>query len=351
MDKLQQIATTVGVSSNTVLRVLRGQNKEVWPSAARRANEIRKLAQKLGYLPNGSARSMRERRFNCVGLLLSDNRGRSHLPDGLFNRAHDALAEQGMRLVVSKLADEKLRSESIVPLLLRELSCDGLLINYTDHIPAEMRDLIRRYELPSIWINARQPADAVYFDDFGAAIALTQHLQAQGHKRIVYLDFVAHESSEEQHYSRLERYEGYAEAMRSKGMSPTPAAEFAGIPTDERLNATRALFASKNRPTAVISYDSGDRLLYAAALAGVRVPEDISLATFGPKRHEANARIVGGETFIGRRITTAMVPADVAAQEAVRMLLEKIEDPKRVFQPSVIPLEIDLGDTTGPVPK
>src|SRR5712671_436551 len=139
MDKLKQIAATIGVSPNTVLRVLRGENKEVWPSAARRATEIRQLAQKLGYLPNGSARAIRQQRFNCVGLLLSADRGRSHLPDGLFNRAHDALADRGYRLVVSKLADEKLRSEAFVPLLLRELSCDGLLINYTDHIPAEMR--------------------------------------------------------------------------------------------------------------------------------------------------------------------------------------------------------------------
>ncbi len=41
MDKLNQIAMKAGVSRNTVLRVLRGQNKEVWPSSIRRAEQIR----------------------------------------------------------------------------------------------------------------------------------------------------------------------------------------------------------------------------------------------------------------------------------------------------------------------
>jgi LacI family transcriptional regulator len=329
--------------------VLRGQNKEVWPSAIRRAQEIRELAKRLGYLPNGSARAMRQGRFNCITLLLSANQGRSYLPDGLFNHIHDALHSQGMRLVVSKLADQKLTNEKLVPAILRELSCDGLLINYTDHIPKEMLKLIGRYQIPSIWINTRLPADCVHYDEFGGGMALTERLLRLGHRRIAYLDFVPLDGRDIIHYSRVDRYEGYAQAMRSAGLQPTAREQFAGVPQRDRLTATQAMLGSPDRPTALISYDAFDRMLYAAALAGLRVPEEVSLASFGPAPVLTDPTNVG-ETFIGLRPTLARVPAEKAGEQAVRMLLEKIADPEKKLPPCVVPLELDAGDTSGPAP-
>jgi DNA-binding LacI/PurR family transcriptional regulator len=59
MGTLERIAMETGVSPNTVRRVLRGENKEVWPGAVRRGAAIRAAARRLGFLPNGSARAMR----------------------------------------------------------------------------------------------------------------------------------------------------------------------------------------------------------------------------------------------------------------------------------------------------
>ena len=347
MDKLRRIAAEVGVSPNTVLRVLRGQNKEVWPSAVRRAEEIRGLAQRLGYMPNGSARAMRRGRFDAVALVLSTDRGRSYLPDDLFNAIHDALAARGMRLIVTKLPDETLTSRDLVPAILREWSCDGLLINYTDHIPRAMIDLVGRYKLPAIWINSRQPADCVYYDDFGGAMAATEHLLRLGHRNVTYLDFVGSDDPRGAHYSRIDRYEGYAQAMRLAGLTPTPAGTFAGVPVAERLEVTRALLASPSRPTALLSYDPGDRTLYAAALAGLRVPQDLSLLSFAPRPPASAGR---GETFIGRGLTTMRVPAEQAGAQAVQMLLNKIADPEEKQAARVVPLELEPGDTCGPPP-
>jgi DNA-binding LacI/PurR family transcriptional regulator len=349
LDKLQKIALKVGVSPNTVLRVLRGENKEVWPSAIRRATEIRRVAQELAYIPNGSARAMRRGRFNCVALLLSANRGRSHLPDDLFNQIHDALHEQGMRLIVSKLPDEQLTNKDVVPAILRELSCDGLLINYTDHIPGEMTQLIGQYQIPSIWVNCRQDSDCVYYDDFGGAMAATQHLLALGHRRIVHLDFATWDEPRMTHYSRMHRYEGYVQAMRLAGVAPVPRDKFAGVPPTQRLEATRAMLTSPDRPTAVIAYDSGERVLYAAALAGLRVPEDLSVMTYAPHSRRGD-RVTQGETFFGRVLTSMLVPSEYAGQKAVSLLLERIAEPKRQLPPCVVPLTLDPGETCGPAP-
>ena len=316
MDKLQQIARKAGVSPNTVLRVLRGENKEVWPSAIRRAEVIRDMAREIAYLPNSSARAMRRGKFNCVALVLSADQGRSYLPNELFNAIHDALAERGMRLIVSKLPDAQLTSEELVPTILKEWSCDGLLINYTDHVPQGMVELIGRYRIPSVWINCRQPVDCVYYDDFGGAMEATQHFLKLGHRRIAYLDFVTLDRPETSHYSRIDRYEGYAQAMRAAGLVPVAQGQFAGIAVPRRLEMLLKLLSSPERPTAIISYDAGERLLYAAALKGLRVPEDLSLMTFGPLYAPAN-EVATGENYIGKSAAVMRLTSENAGRQAV----------------------------------
>jgi LacI family transcriptional regulator len=350
MDKLKQIADQVGVSSTTVLRVLRGDNKEVWPSAIRRAEEIRSLAMQMGYLPNGSARATRRGRSNAVALLLSTIQGRSYLPSELFNEIHDTLDANGMRLVVSKLSDEQLTDRQMLPSILREWSCDGLLINYTDHIPQRMIDLLGGYSIPSIWVNSRQAADCVYYDDFGGGMAITRHLLEQGHRRIVYLDFVVHPGVDQTHYSRIDRHAGYVQAMQLAGLQAHSLEKFTGVSVAQRLEATIALLKSPDRPTAVISYDAGERLLYAASLAGLRVPQDLSIATYINKPALHGTAPVG-ELYIGRSLTAIRVPAEKAGNQAVEMILKKIKQPKLKLQPHVVALDLEVGDTTGPVPE
>jgi len=348
-DKLTQIARTAGVSPNTVLRILRGENKEVWPSTIRRAEQIRSLARKMAYMPNSSARAMRRGRFDCVALLLSSDQGRSYLPNELFNGIHDALAEAGLRLVVSKLPDAKLTSEDVLPSILQEWSCDGLLINYTDRVPPKMDQLVQRYRLPAIWINRVRESDCVSYDDFGGAVEATKYLISLGHRRITYLDFVAG-NGDRVHYSRRARYEGYAQAMREAGLEPTPRGKYAGVAPGSRLQAVQKLLESRNRPTAILSYDAGDRLLFAATLAGLKVPDDVSLLSFGIQHAYTPAK-ASGEEYLGRSVGLVHLPAARAGREAVNLLRRKIESPGTKLPPVTIPLELEPADTCGPPPS
>lgn len=350
MDKLHQIARQTGVSPNTVLRVLRGENKEVWPSAVQRAQTIRQCARKLGYLPNGSARAMRRGRFNSVALVLSTDKGRSYLPEDLFNAIHDALAQRQMRLIVAKLPDTRLTSSESLPTILREMCCDGLLINYTDHVPAGMPQLIGQYKIPSIWINSRQPSDCVYYDDFGGSVAAVNYLRSLGHRRIAYLDFVPPAPADQTHYSRIDRREGYLKAMHDAGLPPVPVEQFAGVPVSQRLEAVRALLCGPQAPTAMIGYDASDRLLYAAALEEKRVPQDVSLMTFST-RHALPAAEVTGENYVGRSVGAVRLPTEKAGEQAVEMLLAKIESPATALPARSVSLEIQPGDTCGPAPE
>ena len=88
-------------------------------------------------------------------------------------------------------------------------------------------------------------------------------------------------------------------------------------------------------------------MLYAAALEGLRVPEDLSLVTFGTKGSGSDRKKMG-EGFLGRQIAMARHPMEKAGRQAVKMLLEKIANPTRLLPPSIVSLEFDPGDTCGP---
>lgn len=346
--KLNLIAAEAGISPNTVLRVLRGENKETWPSAIRRAAEIRRIAQKHGYLPNGSARAMRRGRFNCVALLLSTDQGRSYLPNELFNGIHDALHDQSMRLTISKLSDEQLSSGRVMPAILQEWSSDGLLINYTDRVPSAMIQLIGKYHIPSVWINRQQENDCIYYDDRGGAEAGTRHLIGLGHRRIAYLDFIPRDRWHNSHYSHADRYDGYSRAMQAAGLKTMPRETFADVDVSKRLDATVALLKEKRRPTALVCYDTGARALLAAAHAGLRVPQDLSILTFAPQRGDDGGR--RGESFLGRAVGQMGLPVEEAGRKAVDLLLHKIAAPAEKLPACVLPLKLDPGDTCGPAP-
>jgi LacI family transcriptional regulator len=253
------------------------------------------------------------------------------------------LNAQGIRLIVSKLSDEKLTSQQLLPAILREFACDGLLINYTDHIPKEMIAMIQRYRIPSIWINSRQAADCVYYDDFGGAMAATQRLISLGHRRIAYLDFTDHEGA---HYSRIDRHQGYLQAMRSAGIEAFDRERLVGVPVTDRLDCVCELLSKPDRPTAILTYDAGERVLYAASLAKLRVPEDLSVIAFtNEPKHEPSR----GEGFFGRNLTRLRVPADQAGHKAVEMLFQKIANPKQKLPAAVVPLVLESGETCAAV--
>jgi LacI family transcriptional regulator len=343
-DVLQTIAEQVGVSPNTVLRVLRGENKEVWAGTAQRAERIRSLARELGYRPHGSARAMRRGRFDTLALLLSADLGRSHLPEDLLNGIADACDAGHQRLTVAKVSDARLTDPQLLPRILGESSSDGLLINYTDRIPTAMPDLIRRCRIPAVWINSRHEHDAVWYDDAAGAAAAARLLLQHGHRRIAWLDFVG-TTEVEHHYSRSERARGVAESTSGNVMD---LRHLLGTPVGDRLAATVKLLRRPDRPSAIIAYDGGERLLYAANLAGLRVPQDLSLIVFGAAGGGTD-RPDERQGHFGRNLTTIAIPGEEAGRQAVTMLLEKIRLGGAELPPRILPMEIATGDTVGPV--
>jgi len=343
---IRDIAAELDLSHTTVSRVLNGKQVQarVSPACAKR---VRETAARLGYRRNTAARSMSTGRFNAVALVLSNAPHRSTLPSSLLAGIHDALAASGQRLLVSCLPDEWLTDERRAPSFLTELTCDGLLMNYHAHIPAQLEDLVDRCQLPAIWLNVKRKHDCVYPDDHAAVNRLTQNLLALGHRRILYADFSMTRASQTGtlHYSKVDRRDGYLAAMAAASL---PSEVVLDPPEDEEIDSRNAnacfpgLLAARLRqpdhPTAAVGYSDVETQICqrAAALAGLRVPEDFSVAT-----------VVSDEGWAaGLFGTAAILPERKMGRQAVQMLLERIAHPEKHLQPMVLPAIHEAGYST-----
>ena len=340
MSVIDEIAQRTGCSLTTIRRVLRGGNKEVWSGTAERAERIRQVARDLGFLPNASAAAVKNGRFNAVLLVLSTERGRCYLPEALLHSLCSALEAAGQHLVIGRFSDEALTSPASLPTFLSRWSCDGALVNYTDRFPSHINDLLCQYRIPSIWMNAPFDVDCVKYDERRGGRDATRLLLEKGHRRIVYID-LRHESDHEVHYSAALRLAGYQDAMREAGLQPHPALELGDLGGSAQIERLANALRGEERATGIVTYDRAERILLAAAVAGLQVPRDLSIVTFGD----------GHSEYAGISVTQMALPYEKAGRTAVSLLMEKIDQSGKDMAVKPLALRVVPGETCSIPPR
>jgi DNA-binding LacI/PurR family transcriptional regulator len=339
---LRQVATQSGMSVQTVSDVL-GERAHLFRAETRA--RVVEAARKLGYRPNTFAQAMRRGRFGGISLLLSNDSRRSHMPTGLLDGIQDVLSPNDLHLNLACFPDEKLTSEGFVPKILRQLMSDGLLVNYTDHIPAKMIDLVEQCQIPAMWLNTQRDEGVIYPDDAAAARYATEELLKRGHTRVAYVNYSYDPDQDSPHYSVAARYENYAKAMTDAGLTPQAVwgnralAEWRVAPS-ERIRLAAEWLRQPDRPTAVVTYSpytATPLFLAATTVCGLAVPRDLSIITF--------TDVATGE--LGIPIAAMLLPEREIGRAAVTSLLQKIESPGLRLPPLAIPFKFDPGNTLG----
>ncbi len=332
---IKEIAQSTGLSIPTVGNVL-GRAAHRYSEATQQ--RVRKAAAELGYIPNSSARAIRHGRFDCAQLVLSRSKQQTHsyIPTGLLDGLDEELASHSMHLTVSRLSDEELTSQEILPKVLREHMADGMIVNYTHDIPPKMLELIRAHRTPAVWINNKLPEDCVYPDDVHAAQSATEELIRLGHRRIVLVHMNArlgrHGTLKDNwssiHYSAADRAAGYRQAMSAAGLSARIISHDEFIDEPQHVDTCVALLRAADRPTAVLVYSENEMhaLVCAARVVGLKIPGHLSVVGCMP----ATAWIAGYQVGI------VAIPTVEVGRRAVRMLQEKIKTPAKVFKPEPI---------------
>jgi len=354
------VASHAGVSIATVSRVL------TRPDDVRASTQQRVLAsvRELGYVPSGSARGLAARRTGVLGLLLPDIDALQDLPSAEDSDPHHVEVRrdppgpsepstadfyfdevlrgceleawrQGFSLVISV---SRGRSPENLETVLSDLAgkVDGLAV-IAQSAP---HDVLRRIgkRIPIVYL-AGQRRD----DDFDHIItsnregmrALAEHLvDEHGVHDPVYVAGPFDSPDD------AERYSGFAEALRSRGINPSALPVLHGEFSRGRARAVAEdLIARDALPRAIVCANDQMALgiLDGLVPAGIRVPEDVIVTGFDGIDDSARST---------PRLTTVMQPMLELGRAAVRAMVTRLADPDLEPVTTQLPVTVLLRESS-----
>lgn len=334
MATIKDVAKAARVSTATVSAVV---NDSAYVSPDLRARVLSAIRE-LRYAPSLVARNLRRGRSQLIALAVAD------LSNPFYARmlvsAEAAVAAWGYSLVVFN-SDEKPDTERRVLSRIRTLGCDGAVLvpvgAANQYRPREFEDL------PTVLLGRSiegESVDTVTIDNGSAGRQATNYLLDLGHTRIGSI------TGPMQLSTGKGRLDGMLEAMAARGLAPRPGHVRSGeFREDTAYSVARDLLGQPDRPSALYVANGVMALGVMRAIAdlGLRCPEDISIAS---------TDTVAGVGGLRPRLTRTEHPVADMTNEALRMLVDRIEDkfsglPRNVvFQPALV-----VGDSCAPLPR
>ncbi|MEO5700449.1 MAG: LacI family DNA-binding transcriptional regulator [Casimicrobiaceae bacterium] len=267
---IEDVAREADVSVGTVSNVLNIRGNV----AAARITRVQAAIERLGYVPNGVAQSLRRQRSRVVGLCAPLTT--SAYFAALLEAFEDIAAAQGYEVMhVLSRQDPALELRRIRALLARKV--DGLVVIPTA-APAAAFDAIVQSHVPAVVVDRLsrdERFDYVTVDDYGAMRAAANALLAIGHRRLLYV--VRYPTL----VTTRRRVAAFRAAIRAV---PGATGELAVREPDDAAFAASigAILARTDRPTAAIASNSALTIALLRILRRERVaiPGDLSLVSF-----------------------------------------------------------------------
>lgn len=271
---LQFIADKAGVSKSLVSKVI--NNKEVRVSDGTRA-KILDLAKEYIYIPNRMAAGLRTHKTNLIGCIMPK------LHTGFFASLVDAIEEEarssGYEIILCN-SQENTELERRYLEFYKSGMMDGMLINPSDNVKnQDIYFSMLKENFPFVFVDRyieEINASFVTTDGYYGANMLTNELIKRGHKKILFLNHGQSRNTSVQ----IERYEGYKDAVKAKGLVPKRSYVEQEKPFEEQ--GMFKILTGANRPTALCLVSSMD-IYYVLKLCqklDYLIPKDIELATF-----------------------------------------------------------------------
>ncbi|CAL9409401.1 LacI family DNA-binding transcriptional regulator [Streptomyces sp. enrichment culture] len=261
MPTLADVAREAGVSKATASRAMMRPDMVAAPTLER----VREAAQRLGFQPNRAARALTTGRTGLLGLIVPTLANPFFSP--LVLGAQQAAEETDSHLLlgVSEYDPER---EAVLAERLGE-QADGLVLVAPVGDDRTLRALARRR--PVVLVDRRVGRlPAVVLDTASGTAELVHHLARLGHRDIAYLSGPPGSWADRERRSAGEEAAA-AHDGRLHVRGPLPPTYDAGVAAARDLPPAA---------TAVVAYNSylALGLLHGLGAAGLRVPEDLSLA-------------------------------------------------------------------------
>lgn len=327
---VKDVAARAAVSPKTVSNVITGR---VAVSPATRERVERAVAE-LDYVPNLSARGLRNGRTGVIAVALPDlgTAYSAELAHHLVEVAHEA----GYSIQMEETGARPDRERDLMSRA-REHLVDGLILN---PVLLSRSAIARAESLPPVVVIGeveQEIVDRVHVDSVQAAYDMTRFLLGTGALRIAAVGTATREESAAGDLRRI----GYLRAMEEAGEAPIEI-DRTGWNSASGAEAVDAWLTDGNPvPDALFCFTDGLAFGALRALAdrGIRVPDDIQVAGFDD---------VDQSRFSIPTLTTVHFDIRAYAEAAVGQLVRRIEERDGPPVELVIPHRIVVRDSTRP---
>ncbi|MBO3731806.1 LacI family DNA-binding transcriptional regulator [Glycomyces niveus] len=299
---IAQLAEHAGVSVATVSKVVNGR-LDVAPETR---ELVETLIRRHGYRRQKKA----SRPAPLIEVVFHEIRGL--YPVEVINGVSAVARANGLGIVVSELGGSHTPGRGWVEDVLARRPV-GVIPVFCGVTP-DQRERLRAREIPIVAVDPTGEPDhddpSVGTSNWNGGLEATRHLLELGHRRIAVI------TGPEKVLAGRARLDGYRAAMDLAGVPVDPELVRVGdFQIEDGRKFTRDLLRLPDPPTAIFACNDGEALgvYQAAAEAGVRIPEDLSVVGFDD--------LPMAEWNIPP-LTSIRQPLHDMAETAARMLLE-----------------------------
>lgn len=339
---LKDIATSLGLSANTVSRALAGKDSVGEETRER----VRAEAERLGYVPNSMARSLVLGSAMTLGLVITN-------PSNPFYARLISTIEQRGRVhgysLMLLVTEESLSGDRAAAEALLRWGVDGALV-----VPMQKEsEHWRRLDdagIPLVFLNRDSPSlgfDFIGVDYEQGAYQAACHLIDGGARTLCLME-------EDLPISPVEdRIAGFWRAMRERGIAaedtsivsvPTRRAESSALPWEpaDSYRLAQEIARAPELPDGILVGNDYFALGVYRALdeAGVRVPDDVLVGGFGDHPFAA---------YLNPPLTTVRLPTAEIGTAAIDLLLRRMKGRDDDDSPNKLrlPPELVTRDSSG----
>lgn len=323
---IKMLARELNLSTAAISKALRDSHEISTPTKQR----VLELANRLNYIPNAYAGSLRRRKSNTIAVVLPE------VADSFFSLAINGIEavaiEKGYHVLIY-LTHEDLSREQDILKDFQSGRVDGVLMSLTAETSSYQHiiDLAAR-DIPLVFfdrvcddINTAK----ITTDDFESSYKATQHLVDCGCQKIALLSISNCLSISNN------RYEGYAQALKDNDAAYEPVNILCKNDAAANSGLIRQVMAPEDRPDGIIA--TVEKLTIDVYLAcrelKLNIPRDIKIVSF------SNLSSAG---ILNPSLTTITQPAFAMGKAAAVALFKSLEKKNVSLQDECLRISSEL---------
>ncbi len=268
---IKDVAKEANVSVATVSRVI--NNVQTVDKELR--IRVEEAIKKLDFKPNQIAKSLKQDITNTVGVVVADIS--NSFFSGVIRQIERVINPEGYALIMAS-TDGNCQKEKDAIEMMHAKRVDGLVVC---HVSNDIETIIKSISCPVISFDRSTLShlcDTVYVNKERSMYDAVTYLLKKGHRDIAVI------SGAKSLSTNFDRYIGYMRAYFDWDVVARKENIYFGEFTKEYgKRSFEAIMQNAHRPTAIVtgSADITEGILAKAKELNVRIPEDISLVSFG----------------------------------------------------------------------